>query len=357
MSSTRFLYIGPERVPITGQSEAFELLHHTRTASEIFIHFPQRGLSLASIKFLSLLIWQFWSVRPQVVYLSISRSGRGFLRDACAIWLAVLFRARVVVHLHGADFSNFLATAPRKLAWAIRKSYRHVAAAIVLIDSMKIEFQAFPELKVYTIPNSVSAEVETAAASFCRQKSNPSKPLKVLFLSNLIPSKGIIELIEAVKHLRAEEVDVQLDICGSSGFSPELDIQVAQVTDGVRFHGLVMGEDKLKFLKAADVVALPTYYPTEAQPISLIEAMYFGCALLFTDHNYLLDFLSENFGMCVPPRESKAIATALRRYAEDRELLHRHGELGRQSARIRFDRASHCASVREVLRHVSRPRR
>ena len=350
MKSERIMFVGPQRYPVTGQSEAFDMLLQSRREGESFVHFPHNRLSFATLRFVGRILRCVWTVQPTVVYLSISRSGPGFLRDALVIWLSVLAGARVVVHLHGADFDMFLATANRILAWAVRKSYGRVSAAIVLVEQMKAEFRAFPGLPVYSISNGVSKEVESAALNFERRESNSEQPLKVLFLSNLIASKGILELIAAVEQLQSEGIAVELDICGRNGFSPDVDAKVVQTSDRFRFHGVVKGEEKLRFLKDSDVVALPSYYHSEAQPISLIEGLHFGCSLVFTDHNYLPDFLSEDFGICVPPRKIEAIAAALRLYATNRDLLQHHGHRGREAARSGFTQASHCAGVRAALR-------
>jgi glycosyltransferase involved in cell wall biosynthesis len=59
-------------------------------------------------------------------------------------------------------------------------------------------------------------------------------------------------------------------------------------------------------------VALPTFYPTEAQPISLIEGIAFGCIPLTTRHNYNEDFLEPAITMFVEKRSTEAIVEALR---------------------------------------------
>lgn len=62
---------------------------------------------------------------------------------------------------------------------------------------MAREFEAFPELAVHTLPNAVSREVEERAQTTTAQYPKQSDALRILYLSNLIPSKGLVELIDA----------------------------------------------------------------------------------------------------------------------------------------------------------------
>ena len=50
----------------------------------------------------------------------------------------------------------------------------------------------------------------------------------------------------------------------------------AGLGDGIEYVRPVSGAQKWDLLKKAHVLALPTFYGPEAQPISLIEGMAFG---------------------------------------------------------------------------------
>lgn len=349
MNSKPIMFIGPRRSPVTGQSEAFQLLFSSKLENELFLHFPPGNLIFPNIVFLTKLILHFLSYRPASVYLSISRTPLGFLRDALVIWLSRWFKAKLTVHLHGADFNVFYQSSSKPFKWLIRKSYERVAVGIVLGNSMYQEFEAFPNLVLHSVPNAASQEIEEQAKNTNDKCPLIQSPLKVLYLSNLIPSKGILELIDAVEILWDEGLEIELDICGRMGFSDLVDDKVNRVRGLMRYNGAVHGHRKIEFLKKADIVCLPSYYPTEAQPLSLIEAMHFGCAIIFSDHNYLPEFFSTDFGFCVPVQNSNAIADSLRFYSHNPDILNKHGTIAREHANLLFNRTMHCSKIRKII--------
>ena len=61
----------------------------------------------------------------------------------------------------------------------------------------------------------------------------------------------------------------------------------------VTYHGIVGGEQKRKLLKECYIFALPTRYPNEGQPISILEAMGNGMFIITTDHAGIPDIVED----------------------------------------------------------------
>jgi glycosyltransferase involved in cell wall biosynthesis len=61
-----------------------------------------------------------------------------------------------------------------------------------------------------------------------------------------------------------------------------------------------------------DVFLLPTYYPSEAQPLTIIEALNAGCPVVATAHASIPNMVRDGVeGSLVPPRAPEAIADAV----------------------------------------------
>ena len=57
------------------------------------------------------------------------------------------------------------------------------------------------------------------------------------------------------------------------------------------------GEEKRKLLKECYIFALPTRYPNEGQPISILEAMGNGMFIITTDHAGIPDIVGTENGI------------------------------------------------------------
>lgn len=313
MKSTVSLYIGPQRRPITGQSEAFDIISKSKKTGEIFLMYPEGKNILGTALFIFNAFLIFLKHRPCNLYLTISRSRLGFFRDMILINFASIFGVVVTVHLHGADFKIFY-QANRGIRWLIKGTYTKVCNAIVLCNAMAEQFEMFANIKIFSVNNTISLEGIDYFKTHSLKKSPREKTLRVLYLSNLIPSKGIQELCCAVQRFDNSDFQVHLDICGRDGFDAEIDAYVKNITNtstNIRYHGPIYGEQKFKALLSSDVVALPSYYPTEAQPICLVEGLFSGSAIIYSKHNYLPDIFSESVGFCVSPRSVESIVAAL----------------------------------------------
>lgn len=118
--------------------------------------------------------------------------------------------------------------------------------------------------------------------------------------------------------------------------------------DSTTYHDPVQGKAKLDRLEQAYILVLASYYPNEAQPIYLIEAMHFGRAVIYTDHNYLACFVPSGAGFCVAPRDAATLSKAIEAYATTPRLL--RGTAARGSAsRARYTGDSYCTGLRRIL--------
>jgi glycosyltransferase involved in cell wall biosynthesis len=105
------------------------------------------------------------------------------------------------------------------------------------------------------------------------------------------------------------------------------------VADRVRFLGLRL--DVPELLQIFDVYALPSV--SEGMPMSLIEAMAAGCAIVATNVGGIGTMIqSEESGLLVPPRSPDALGAAIRRLLTDRVLCDRLGRSARDVAHAQF---------------------
>jgi phosphatidyl-myo-inositol dimannoside synthase len=158
-------------------------------------------------------------------------------------------------------------------------------------------------------------------------------PLKLLCVGRLIERKGQHHLIEAVKRLTDEGVDVTLDLVGTGDARPANEALVARLglTDRVRFLGYVPREEIARHYAAAHVFVLPSY--NEGMSVALLEAMASGLAAVVTPTGGTPELVQpEVNGLIFNWAEIPQLTAHLRRVAKDRALVRRMGQASSRRA-------------------------
>ncbi len=160
--------------------------------------------------------------------------------------------------------------------------------------------------KIELVPNFL----EVPPRDVCSNKSF----YKIGFVGNLIPSKGIYELTEAV--IRCD--NTQLDIIGPGEDSVVNTIKTIageELGRRVFLHGRVENSRAIEMMESIDIIALPTYYPPEAFPISILEAMSKSKMVISCDRAAIPDMLTDAdgklCGLLVEPKSSASIQDAI----------------------------------------------
>lgn len=317
--------VGPGAKPITGQSMCFSTILENSVNTMVPIRHPSRGDG--AVRALTSMMAGWWSLfcsriirRSTHLYISSSRTTVGFIRDSSYILIAKAMGMDVVNHLHGADFRAFRSQSYPILVWVIDFVYSKIDSHIVLTSNMKSEYELYSRSKVVVIPNfAPKNNMETLPPKI-------DQAFRVLFLSNIIWSKGVIDAMTAVKAL-AEELKLEFHIAGDflgdankSAFEIEEAFWREFDSDFMTYHGVVTGAEKVELLQTCELFLFPTFYPTEAQPLAVLEAMAFGLVIVSTNHNYMPDFLLPEFSILVGPNDVDELIAAVRRVALDKSL-------------------------------------
>jgi glycosyltransferase involved in cell wall biosynthesis len=129
-----------------------------------------------------------------------------------------------------------------------------------------------------------------------------------------------------------------LDLVGDGHYTSIARDFVAErgLNERVRFHGWLRGPQLRDALEAADVLVLPSW--AEGMPNAVIEAMAAGVAVITTPVGSIKDFIIDGeHGLLVPPKDAKALESALRRVIEDSALRMSLGKAGHCLAATTFN--------------------
>lgn len=136
--------------------------------------------------------------RYRYVCVIVSRSRVGFIRDMLMIWLAWLCGD---VHVKGGDYGIFYRTQPQCWRFLIRHTLRRTQFIIVLSERLRDMFAFDPTLRrrIAVVPNGTPFAWNAPPRG---RRLGQERPVRLLFLSNLIQSKGYFDVLEAVGILR-----------------------------------------------------------------------------------------------------------------------------------------------------------
>jgi glycosyltransferase involved in cell wall biosynthesis len=160
-----------------------------------------------------------------------------------------------------------------------------------------------------------------------------SGPLRMLFLGNVIPRKGLHTLLQALGQLPVP--DYQLDVVGSLSSDPAYARQMQELASlhpnspraggqlsTVHFHGALDNIPLVEKLKAAHVLVVPSSY--EGFGIVYLEGMAFGLPAIGTSAGAAGEIIRDGQnGYLVSPEDAGALAERLSALATDRDLLAR----------------------------------
>ena len=325
----KVLFIGPIPPPVTGQSIAFSYLKKLEINNvEILIFNTQQYKLKISNYLYSILILPLIILftNSQTIYFIGSRSKFGFLRQFPFLAISIFKNSRLINHLHGADFKSFYLKSGL-LKPLIHWVYSQVDTTIILLEQMRDQFDSFPGVKLKVVPNAVAEAFENISPNFPKKET-------IIYLSNIMASKGIIEFMEASKLLLKNNTKIKINIAG--GFLGDHLMNKSKIKatfyelyqplklkypNQIEYHGIVQGEKKLDLLNKSCLFILPTYYPTEAYPISIIEAMATGNAIITTKHNYLENIISEKQGETIKIKDSSQIVSSIKKLFNDQKKL------------------------------------
>ena len=161
------------------------------------------------------------------------------------------------------------------------------------------------------------------------------RPLKLLCVGRLIERKGQHYLIDAVKRLRDEGIDVKLDLVGTGDAQTANQSQVArlELTDRVKFLGYIPREQIAAHYVAADVFVLPSY--NEGMSVALLEAMAAGLPGIVTANAGTPELIEAGVnGLVFNWGDVNTLTAHLKRFARDRALVGRMGAASRTRAAL-----------------------
>jgi glycosyltransferase involved in cell wall biosynthesis len=286
------------------------------------------------------LAWQLGDRRIALLHIHTC-SFFTFYRNLADLALARLRGRAAILHIRGNLFERFCAASGPLGRWVIRRGLEAADAVIVLSHGWYEALRPYAgRARLLVVPNAFDPDViptpeDVAAARAARE---PDGACRFLFLALVREIKGVGDLIEAARMLRARGTPFELRIAGPAtdgdGARWRQHVRDAGLEDRVSFVGPVSGAAKVRQLAWADCFVHPSH--SEGLPNSVLEGGAAGLPVIATAVGAVPEVYNPPdlraagaelpLGPIVPPRDPSALAREMERMARDPELRRKIGE-------------------------------
>ena len=341
--------------------------------------------------------WLLLTHRYDLCYLAITCHGSGFLKDAPFVLMAKLFRRKIVIHQHNKGMANDVDRWPYR--WLLPLCYRN-AKVILLSWYLYPDIEkVVPKENVVVCPNGIRVQGSrfkvqghtditdnTEMLRPLRQAQEPAQQQEIavqdryegasakpetwnvqpetnrvprlLFLSNLIESKGVFVLLDALKILKDKGYSFICDFVG--GETKEIDakrfsdeVEKRGLNEIALYHGRKYGEEKETAFEQSDVFVFPTYYPNETFGLVNLEAMSHKKPVVSTNEGGIPDVIKDGEnGLIAERKDSESLAQCIGRLLDSEELRQRMGEDGYKKLKEAFTEEKFEANLLQIVNEI-----
>ncbi len=242
-------------------------------------------------------LWMLLVFKPDKLYFTASVRGVALYRDILisTLWkiYSKFINIDVFYHYHTKGVDKFVSSSTRNLKLT---NFFVKNVNIVLLSSLLND--DFDKIRGYecilSLPNGV--ENSYTEEEFDYYISNKKfENISVLYLSNMIKSKGYFEVLKLANENRNENYHFHFAGGWQNG-SDEKEffeyIKENNLKDTVTFHGFVNGQQKKELFENSHILIFPTRYELESFGLVILEAFSYGLPVISTDEGsipYILD--------------------------------------------------------------------
>ena len=212
---------------------------------------------------------------------------------------------------------------------------------------LAIDMPLLPPLESLTDATPTSAELLATA----------QRPFRIGYFARIAPEKGLLQLVEAVNRLHAQQIPVELHAGGYLGSAHQAYFQqitqaASPLGDRFRYIGSPATQaEKFAFLKTLDAFSVPACYQ-EPKGLYALEAMANGVPVVLPEIGSLPELVASNQGgLTYPAGDITAHAARLQQLYETPLLRQQLAQTGRLSVPARHTSA---VAAQQLLRLTPR---
>lgn len=223
---------------------------------------------------------------------------------------------KVLLHVHGGEYLKFYKGLSEKKRKIVDDIWKQSDLIIALSEEWKLQFEKIFGLQnIVVLNNGINLEEYLTALCPIEKYRN-----SFLMLGRLEKEKGIYDLIEAMNIAVRSNPELCLYVAGE-GERDKVQEKIKEkgLTENIKLVGWVNLEKKLELMRHVSTIILPSH--NEGLPMSILEGMAAGKAIISTAVGAIPEVISDENGILVQPREQEKIAEAILKCSQDLDML------------------------------------
>lgn len=219
------------------------------------------------------------------------------------LFIPHFFRKNTIVTVHGLNYKSpkWKGLGEKFIKFGEKVVAKYADQIIVLSQEQKRYFKNKYDRDTIYIPNGTTLYANEPAEEI-KRVYGLEKNSYILFLSRVVPGKGLEYLLDAYREIKS---DLQLIVAGETKYAPDFRTMIeekAKLDNRVRLIGFVEAKILRELYSNAKLFVFPS--EAEGMPMCLLEALSYNCPCLVSDipenievgKNYVKQFKSKNVG-------------------------------------------------------------
>ena len=236
------------------------------------------------------------SFNPDEVYLEMAPKGVAFFKDSIFVNIAKKKRKKVSIQFHAKGAKE---TTKNLLA---KKYYQNVFKNIKIILLSKILFEDVRNVsnwnQIEILPNGVPDEISEKEFEKIVKDRKENKKHNLLFLSNMIESKGPLDVLKICNKLNLNNIEFECNFVGKfqdDKFRIEFEKQLRNFNLEKKcfYLGPKYNKEKNKILEKTNLLIFPTQEDTFG--IVILEAFMYGIPAFSYDEGSISEIIKEDY--------------------------------------------------------------
>ena len=285
-------------------------------------------------------------IRPELVYITPNAGGKAFFKDFIVVQMLKSMGCKIIAHYHNKGVSAY------QSKWIYNFLYKRFFSnlkVILLAENLYKDIAKYVKREdVYICPNGIPSSCKEEMEA---RRNNVIPHL--LFLSNLLISKGVIVLLDALKILKEKEYTFVCQFIG--GETAEInavqffeEVNKRELSDLVTYVGRKVREEKEVFFRQADIFVFPTYYETFG--LVNLEAMEYKLPVISTNEGGIPDIVKDGEnGLICEKQNPVSLADCIAKLLDDEELRVKMGSAGHEKFCREFTLDKFENRMRDIL--------